>query len=262
MRALRDTCRLYRDHLTRADCWALAALTAAEASQPDNRDALEYPFVHYGRATCDGANGIGNGGPIDEMPSPHFTTEQVLDYFDRMFDFNADETVAIMGAHNLGRLNNDNSGFDGPWVRSRFSLTNEFYRLLIDRDDRTLATPNYRSRNNGNDNDQFLWLRRSRDRRRRRIMLNADMSLVSDFSGHIDVNTGEVATCVIRSDVRNGGLPECPRASATFDKVSQFSRDNRSFLREFRNALTKMMLNEQDLSVCDGQTGPLCDLSA
>lgn len=41
-------------------------------------------------------------------------------------------TVALSGAHALGRCHIDRSGFDGPWTFSPTTLTNDYYKLLLD----------------------------------------------------------------------------------------------------------------------------------
>lgn len=51
--------------------------------------------------------------------------------FGRM-GFNDQEIVALSGAHALGRCHPEHSGFDGPWTFSPVTLTNDFYKLLID----------------------------------------------------------------------------------------------------------------------------------
>ena len=45
--------------------------------------------------------------------------------------FNDQEIVALVGAHALGRCHSDRSGFEGPWTFSPTSVTNEFYKLLM-----------------------------------------------------------------------------------------------------------------------------------
>ena len=45
--------------------------------------------------------------------------------------FNDQEIVALIGAHALGRCHRDRSGFEGPWTFSPTSVTNEFYKLLL-----------------------------------------------------------------------------------------------------------------------------------
>jgi hypothetical protein len=126
----------YSNQLTRADIWALAALHAAYLAQR-NGDAVDYPFDYYGRPTCDDEDGT--GGPVDDMPSSHFTTDEVLAYFLAEFDFDPQETVAIMGAHTLGKLSVENSGFDAPqgWVPNEHRLDNDFFDFLLTRRKKT-----------------------------------------------------------------------------------------------------------------------------
>ncbi|KAG9076992.1 heme peroxidase [Ceratobasidium sp. UAMH 11750] len=45
--------------------------------------------------------------------------------------FNDQEIVALSGAHALGRCHTDRSGFEGPWTFSPTTLTNEYYKLLL-----------------------------------------------------------------------------------------------------------------------------------
>lgn len=45
--------------------------------------------------------------------------------------FNDQEIVALSGAHALGRCHTDRSGFEGPWTFSPTSMTNEYYKLLL-----------------------------------------------------------------------------------------------------------------------------------
>jgi len=42
------------------------------------------------------------------------------------------EIVALSGAHALGRCHTDRSGFTGPWTFSPTTLTNDYYKLLLD----------------------------------------------------------------------------------------------------------------------------------
>jgi hypothetical protein len=116
--------------LTRADIWAMAAMLAAQDAQPRNR-GVSYEFYWYGRATCSATDG--KGGPDRIMPSPDFTTSGLLHFFSSEFGFNARETVAIMGAHSIGTLSQENSGFHGPngWTNNNNILDNRYYSELI-----------------------------------------------------------------------------------------------------------------------------------
>ena len=129
--------------VTRADIWALAATVGADMAQ--GREEVEFEFATYGRVTCEDSNDTcrrqgGEEVPCDEThgpfrpsPSPDLTTHGLLTFFDETFGFSMEETIAIMGAHTLGRLRRDNSGFDGTdgWVRREDILDNEYYEQLV-----------------------------------------------------------------------------------------------------------------------------------
>lgn len=88
----------YQEFLSRADIWVLAAFVANERAQGDNGGNLvTFDMQFYGRQDCSDPT----GGPDRSLPSAHFTTDQVLSFFQTNFDFSAQETVAIMGAHTL-----------------------------------------------------------------------------------------------------------------------------------------------------------------
>lgn len=46
--------------------------------------------------------------------------------------FDDREIVALSGGHALGRCHHDRSGFDGPWTFSPTTVTNDFYKLLLE----------------------------------------------------------------------------------------------------------------------------------
>lgn len=51
-----------------------------------------FPLQFVGRPKC--AGGATKGGPQRQMPSAHFTTKQVVKFFETTFGFSANETVA------------------------------------------------------------------------------------------------------------------------------------------------------------------------
>jgi hypothetical protein len=95
--ALSSTVSFYQEQLTRADVWALAALSAAEAMQGNAPGSMPYNLEYYGRESCSDER----GGPDVTMPSNHILTEDLLEFFHDEFDFNPTDTVAIMGVHTL-----------------------------------------------------------------------------------------------------------------------------------------------------------------
>jgi len=147
--ALRPVVQSHDKLLTRADIWALAAMTAAEAMQGNVDGRQSYDFNYYGRQTCSDET----GGPDVTLPSSHLTTSGVLSFFNSAFGFDATETVAIMGGHALGRLSNRNSGFDGSWLPQGDQLNNRYFQFLVTNGN---PTADYTSTSSGNGNGDFL----------------------------------------------------------------------------------------------------------
>jgi hypothetical protein len=117
--------------ISRADIWAYAALVAADVSQNNLVFTDEFSI---GRQNCETVGTCGSTDPLvcatsgpdqfGDFPSNDLTTHQLLDFMDEHFGFNADETVAIMGAHTIGRALPQNSGIQGQngWSNNVFSL--------------------------------------------------------------------------------------------------------------------------------------------
>ncbi|CAJ0646669.1 15295_t:CDS:2, partial [Entrophospora sp. SA101] len=77
------------------------------------------------------------GGPIvpwipGRLPDATKDTDHLRDIFYRM-GFDDREIVALSGAHALGRCHPDRSGFDGPWTFSPTTVTNGFYKELLEK---------------------------------------------------------------------------------------------------------------------------------
>jgi hypothetical protein len=117
--------------ISRADIWAYAALVAADVSQNNLVFTDEFSI---GRQNCETVGTCSSTDPLvcatsgpdqfGDFPSNDLTTHQLLDFMDEHFGFNADETVAIMGAHTIGRALPQNSGIQGQngWSNNVFSL--------------------------------------------------------------------------------------------------------------------------------------------
>ena len=130
---------------SRADLWALAALTAAElgmhyhnsqcdarnmtlfcGGNPDNDPCeakLPLPKFKYGRkdctSQCEGPNNFYEfcTNAKESHPDPHGNGNSVTTFFKEEFQLSAKETIALMGAHTLGHSNERISGFRHyPWT--------------------------------------------------------------------------------------------------------------------------------------------------
>ena len=232
---------------------------------------------------CTSADSIGNGGfdHANAPPSSHITTAELLTFFRNEFDFDAKETVAIMGVHNLGHMVEQNSGFRGTWVQGFRDLSTEFFRFLIDqRDERPLPSPLYvqRDRSSGgfswmrtrlprfpdngsgeNDDDDVSGGHDDRIDDDALIMLNVDVALISKLENHINNVTGE-ADCVIRKLSDDDGLQQCPKADETFDYVLHYSKSEADWRKDFRDTMVKMAMNGNSVPASCTE-GALCSLS-
>ncbi|OSX65959.1 hypothetical protein POSPLADRAFT_1043507 [Postia placenta MAD-698-R-SB12] len=69
--------------------------------------------------------------PDGRLPDGAQGAQHLRNVFYRM-GFNDQEIVALSGAHALGRCHRDRSGFEGPWTFSPVTVSNEYYRLLLE----------------------------------------------------------------------------------------------------------------------------------
>lgn len=69
--------------------------------------------------------------PSADMGSPDKTAAHLRYIFNRM-GFDDREIVALSGAHGLGACHVDRSGFWGPWTRAPTTVSNEYYRELLE----------------------------------------------------------------------------------------------------------------------------------
>lgn len=113
--------------ISRADIWALAALVGAATTQ----DEQDFSTTWVGRQNCDAPDF--KSGPFVQMPSAEIDIHGLLDYFQIEFGFDARQVVALMGAHSLGSVDPDNSGFIGRgWDDDNERLGNNYYQQLQD----------------------------------------------------------------------------------------------------------------------------------
>ena len=112
------------DCLSRADIWALAGSVGVDRgiqNPPDSSSINLFPFPWIGRQNC-GADDPMNG-PLVPMPHANMHIHDLLAYFNTEFGFDAPRVAALMGAHSLGRVEEDNSGFVGNgWDRDNEEL--------------------------------------------------------------------------------------------------------------------------------------------
>ncbi|AOW04632.1 putative heme-binding peroxidase [Yarrowia lipolytica] len=107
--------------ITYADLWILAGVVSIEACKG--------PSIKWRDGRVDYEDDL-LVPPNGRLPLGGGDASHVRTIFSRM-GFNDQETVALIGAHSLGRLHPHRSGFDGPWTSNPAKCDNEFYKLLL-----------------------------------------------------------------------------------------------------------------------------------
>lgn len=235
--------------VTRPDIWTLAALTYADRHQ--GRPRIAFPFKWYGRPTCETLYTVcrnvteeevpcsATQGPHRALPSSNLDTHGILDYFDKTFGLDAQETVALMGAHTLGKVQRTNSGFVGDgWDSDPSLLDNAYFTGLVggNSTNDTLANlvngiPNWkRVLINNADLDGSTLPNRHQWQQGNKVMFNSDISLVRDFQGRIRPN-GKVRCSFT-------GRNACPAALLTIRHAALYQNNNMLWVEDFRDVFT------------------------
>lgn len=250
---------IWQDHcdsISRADFWALLGKIVVERADPTNSISIAYQFGRKDNAQCDaGANRLPNAQLGEDMFQQVFVNQMGLTLNDagnyiphpiyrvRRFTFLfVHATVTLLGAHTLGHVHTDVSGYgvpvgrnarpdDNAWDSSPASFDNRYYQNLINLPVWNTAFPN--------GNDKNLWTRRGNNQ----IMLNSDMALGFDIA--IDAQGLASQTQRCGSQGAPGGAYGCARPTATTVPSTgalarTYANDNAAFLRGFAESYVKM----------------------
>ncbi|ODV68682.1 mitochondrial cytochrome c peroxidase [Hyphopichia burtonii NRRL Y-1933] len=107
--------------LSRGDLWTLGGVVAVqECGGP------KIPW-RPGRKDLEDRKKVPENG---NLPDASRDADYVRKVFTRL-GFDERETVALIGAHCLGKCHTDRSGYDGPWGPSFNMFTNDFYVRLL-----------------------------------------------------------------------------------------------------------------------------------
>lgn len=171
--------------MSRADFIALAGTVAIRQASlqqdclrlslsPNCQRPVPRITLKYGRRDC----------PTSPMtavsrvfPNPHGDLTHVLDFFREEMNMTVREVVAIIGAHSLGRATLSNSGFNGRWVGTADTFSNDFYRELANGNNRWMQEEINDTESVVYPNVSYQWQNTNRTMRGPNdlLMLNSDM---------------------------------------------------------------------------------------
>ena len=237
--------RRYAKKMSRADFYALAAVAGLEKATSCSQDKFLGRYqLKFGRQDC---STVPHEDSQNSFPNVVGNIDDTLSYFAKEFSFNTRETVALLGAHTLGRVSMETSGFEERWVRNTLAndvnpasvLDNEYYKELL----RPWVQVNITSPFNRRTRAQ--WQDPNTPANTVSTRLNPDqlpMLLIVDFCfalyftvidavGHIG--------CRICS--RSNILPGCCSLSPTLPLVVQYANNNNFWLSDFTNVFMKMI---------------------
>ena len=252
-------------NITRADIWAMAGMVAATVTQPDDGSRVDMTLDWIGRLRCEDnpfcPNCTQTTGPRQPMPSAEMDTKGLLEYFEFTFGMDAEQAVAILGVHTLGRLYRKNHGYYGPkgWVPENRLMSNQYYQTLLEPEvqDRPGYGPWRQIKIRNTDlrrlytgtaaeaearyPDRYQWTNalEGYDNPLALTMLNSDIALARNFGGKMDPETGEV-DCLYECGAEACKDDLCPNADTTIGIVNSYAQDNQQWLDKLRNALRRM----------------------
>jgi catalase (peroxidase I) len=111
----------YKDLCSRADFWVIAAFAIVKAA-----GGPDMPF-QQGRIDCVPPT----TKPIGLLPNPQTGWQPVFDAFVTRMGFTVRDTVALIGAHTLGRCKPQNTGYKFAWDGTPTQFDNQFYLDLL-----------------------------------------------------------------------------------------------------------------------------------
>lgn len=112
----------YGSKISHGDLFTLAGVVAVQ-----EMGGPKIPW-RFGRVDGDVETVPNNG----RLPDANQNANYVRKFFHRLQFLKDEETVALIGAHCVGKTHLKNSGFEGPWGAATNMFTNEFFRNLLD----------------------------------------------------------------------------------------------------------------------------------
>ncbi|KAL1934319.1 hypothetical protein VTP01DRAFT_6501 [Rhizomucor pusillus] len=121
-RAVLEPVKAKHPWISYADLWTLAGCVAIEHMGGPHIEWTGGRRDKHSEADCP---------PVGRLPDGALGKDHVLDVFVGRLGFTVQETVALIGAHTVGRCHKDRSGFDGPWTTTPTRFSNQFYKQLL-----------------------------------------------------------------------------------------------------------------------------------
>ena len=235
----------YAEKMSRADFYSLTAVVGLEKATSYSQDKFRGRYqLKFGRKDCSTAS---HEDSKNNFPSALGNIDDTLSFFARDFGFNTREAVALLGAHTLGGVRMETSGFEGRWVRSTSAndvnpasvLDNEYYKEIL----RPWVQVNITSPFNGRIKVQWqdpntpvntVSTRLNPDQLP--MLLNVDFCFALHFTV-IDA----VGNIGCRPCPPSNILPGCCSLSSTLPLVVQYANNNNLWLSDFTHVFMKMI---------------------
>jgi hypothetical protein len=240
--------------LSRTDMWMLSAVVASDVAE--TQVGIEFPFQWIGRKTCQelNNNNCGNdheenqasctqfSGPNRELCHGTSGTTTILDFFEREFNFNAQQVAAIMGAHSVGAMRRVNLGFEGRsgWDLTNAELDHGYYVELVGADDPVESAPGWTQVEQDNENLRGIPNRMQWElsvNNTRLVMLNSDVALVREIDENVNMEVDGRVDCTFK------GPNACPTTPSTMSHMIRYRNSRERFLSDYRDALQLMIDN-------------------
>ena len=224
--------------VSRADFWVLAASVAIEVATTlaDGvdplvlMDILNLPSlpssgplklpVRFGRVDA------GSCTNMDMLiPPASFSWAQIVLNFNR-FGITTDETVALFGAHAVGRAETANLGFNGGWTKTQSSFSNRYYYRL-----------SQSSWTSGNPKTSNVWLNGCGGSDTSTLMLKTDVELgVTPSEECAGFNPTDLPSATPHPEFAPIGASKCPINVQAKDTVMTFKHSMSTWWATFRSA--------------------------